>query len=86
VNIADEDGAIGSVLHFESLRADIDRRIAVMALECGDRLLLALLSDRRRGRNCADRDRTCGEACKEDARKAHAHHLTAPCTIFKRAP
>ena len=78
VNIAAENGAVGAILHFDPVRVHVHRRIGVVPLERGDRRLLLHLRERGRG----------GESrrCKDDANGAHAHHLTAPCMIFKRAP
>ena len=65
---------------------DVDRRVAVMALQGGYRaarllrrlLLLTINRSRRRSRQHRRR-------CKNDADPSHDTHLTAPCTIFKRA-
>src|SRR6476469_4755619 len=79
VDVAREDGAVGAVLHLDPLGRDVDRGVGVVALEGGDRLLLPLL----RGRAGRGNDQ---RTSKDDAKSAHAYHLTAPWTIFKRAP
>ena len=38
IDVAGHNGAIGPVLKLDAVGGDIDRRIAVMALERGDRL------------------------------------------------
>src|SRR4051812_17179177 len=78
MDIAGEDGAIGTVLDLDPLGGHVDGGIAVVPLQRGDRLLLPRLRPTGRRRE--------GGYCKDDASFAHAHHLTAPCTIFKRAP
>src|SRR5438270_916735 len=76
MDVSGKDGPIGAVLDLDAVGGHVNRRIAVVALERGDGLFLAHL-----------RDRSAGEAdCKDDAKGAHSLHLTAPCTIFKRAP
>src|SRR3954454_3156702 len=77
MDVADEHRPIRAVLHLDAVGVDVDRRIAVVPLERRHRLLLRLGECRRAGRQ---------SHCKKDANGAHGHHLTAPCTIFKRAP
>src|SRR5688500_9012689 len=69
-DVAGEDGAVGAVLHLDPVRRDVDRRVAVMALE-----------GRRLARGGAD-----GEGREEQSgdETLHSAHLSPPCSICKR--
>src|SRR5437660_4639313 len=82
MDIAGENCAVGAILHLNAVGGDVDRSIAVVALERRHGLLLADLAD---GRSSG---KSCGREadCKDGAKVTHGLHLTPPCTIFKRAP
>ncbi len=73
MHISAKNGAVRTLLHLNSLGGDVDGCVGVVALERGGRLLLPDLRCRGRGKRQRSR-----EASKDDAKKAHEHHLTAP--------
>ena len=78
VDIAGEDRPVGAVLDLDAVGGDVDRGVAVMALQRRNRV-------RRHGPG-RRRRRAAAAAAIRSGDAAHVLHLTAPCTIFKRAP
>src|SRR3954447_24148596 len=82
MDVAGKDCPVGAVLHFDPIGRNVYGRVAVMTLQGGSWLLLAHLTDG----SAPDEPGRDQSNCKDGAKGAHGPHLTAPCTIFKRAP
>src|SRR5687767_13566760 len=77
MHIAGEDRAIGPVLDLETVGGEVDRGVAVVPLQRRYRV---------GGLGEAGGSGKGGRRRYQEGVSAHANHLTAPWTIFKRTP
>ena len=78
MDVAGEDRAVGAVLDLDPVGGDVDRRIAVVALERRDRLLL-----RTAPVAALDAARAGSSSCKDDANGAHQPSSDRPLHDFQ---